>query len=50
VYCIGWGQKRGYVGTKDQDWKFNNLPVDMYIEGNDVMMHGQRFDSCVFFI
>lgn len=49
VYCIGWGQKRGYVGTKDQDWKFNNMPVDMYIEGNDVMMHGQRFDSCVFF-
>jgi hypothetical protein len=49
VYCIGWGQKRGYIGTKDPDWKLNNMPVDMYIEGNDVMMHGQRFDSCKIF-
>ncbi len=49
VYCIGWGQKRGYIGTKDDNWKLNNYPVDMYIEGNDVMMHGQRFDSCVLF-
>jgi hypothetical protein len=49
VYCIGWGQKRGYLGTKDNDWKLNNMPVDMYIEGNDVMMHGQRFDSCLIF-
>jgi hypothetical protein len=49
VYCIGWGQKRGYIGTKDDNWKLNNFPVDLYIEGNDVMMHGQRFDSCVLF-
>jgi hypothetical protein len=49
VYCIGWGQKRGYIGTKDDNWKLNNYPVDLYIEGNDVMMHGQRFDSCVLF-
>ena len=49
VYCIGWGQKRGYIGTKDDSWKLNNYPVDLYIEGNDVMMHGQRFDSCVLF-
>jgi hypothetical protein len=46
IYCIGWGQKRGYNGQKQADWKANNLPVENFIEGNDVMMHGQRFDIC----
>ena len=44
VYCIGWGQKRGYNGIKDITWKNNLLPVEKFIEGNDVMLHGQRFD------
>jgi hypothetical protein len=44
VYCIGWGQKRGYNGIKDNQWKNNLLPVEKFIEGNDVMLHGQRFD------
>jgi hypothetical protein len=48
VYSIGWGQKKGYTGTKDENWKSNNLPVEQYIEGNAVLMHGQRFDSCAF--
>lgn len=48
VYCIGWGQKKGFTGTKDEDWKPNNLPVEQFIEGNLVLMHGQRFDSCAF--
>jgi len=46
IYCIGWGQKRGYNAQKQADWKVNNLPVENFIEGNDVMMHGQRFDIC----
>jgi hypothetical protein len=44
VYCIGWGQTRTYTQKKHDNWKSNMLPVEQFIEGNDVMMHGQRFD------
>jgi hypothetical protein len=49
IYCIGWGQKRGYNGIKEDKWKPNLLPVEQFVEGNDVMVHGQRFDSCQIF-
>ncbi len=44
IYCIGWGQKKGYNAKKDDAFRYNHKPIEEYIEGNDVMMHGQRFD------
>ena len=44
VYSIGWGQAKGYLDTEAKSWFDNIVPVSQYIEGNDVMMHGQRFD------
>lgn len=44
VYTIGWGLAKGYPAKKEENWKNNIAPVEKFIEGNDVMMHGQRFD------
>ncbi len=44
LYTLGWGQARGYQGKKEEQWQTNLPPVSEFVEGRDVMMHGQRFD------
>ena len=44
IYSIGWGYAKGYDATQSKSWVKNIVPVAQFIEGNDVMMHGQRFD------
>ncbi len=44
IYTLGWGQAKGYKAYQDEDLTKNMLPLEKFIEGNDVMMHGQRFD------
>jgi hypothetical protein len=45
LYSIGWGQKRFYTSTKAPTWEVPNIGgVEEYIEGNDILFHGQRFD------
>ena len=48
VYTLGWGLAKGYKAEQDPSWEKNIVPVDKFIEGKDVMMHGQRFDSIQF--
>ncbi len=44
-YSFGWGQRRFYTGTKSTDWEFPTVGnIGEYVEGNDVLFHGQRFD------
>lgn len=44
-YSIGWGQKRFYTSAKAPTWEVPNIGgVEDYIEGNDILFHGQRFD------
>ncbi len=48
MYSIGWGQKRFYTSTKAPTWEVPNIGgVEGYIEGNDILFHGQRFDFFV---
>ena len=45
VFTLGRGDKSRYIQTKEKDWKTPNLEtVAHYIQGNDVVFHGQRFD------
>lgn len=44
LFTLGWGQARGYQAKKEENWIPNQPTVDEYIDGKDVMMHGQRFD------
>ena len=45
LFTIGWGQKRFYTSTKAPTWEVPNVGgVEQYIEGNDILFHGQRFD------
>lgn len=44
-YTLGWGQKRFYNGTKSNQWEpINSSGIETFIEGNEVLFHGQRFD------
>ncbi|MCH2022698.1 MAG: hypothetical protein MK207_09495 [Saprospiraceae bacterium] len=45
VYTIGRGDKSRYIKTKNNKWERPNLEsIAYYIQGNDVLYHGQRFD------
>lgn len=45
VFTIGRGDKSRYSATKESDWKTPVLEtIGHYIQGNDVVFHGQRFD------
>lgn len=45
VFTIGRGDKSRYSLTKDTDWKKTNVEdIAHFIQGNDVVFHGQRFD------
>lgn len=45
VFTIGRGDKSRYNETKETEWKRPVLEtVGHYIQGNDVVFHGQRFD------
>lgn len=45
IFTMGWGQKRFYNGQKANQWEVPNVSgVERFIEGNDVLFHGQRFD------
>ncbi len=45
VFTLGRGDKSRYLQTKEEKWKQPNLEtIAHYIQGNDVVFHGQRFD------
>ena len=45
VYTIGRGDKSRYSLTKETEWKKSNVEdIAHFIQGNDVVFHGQRFD------
>ncbi len=45
VYTLGKGIKSKYFLKKEEDWeKINNQGVEYFIQGNDVVYHGQSFD------
>lgn len=45
VFTIGRGDKSRYDATKELEWKNPILEtIGHYIQGNDVVFHGQRFD------
>ncbi len=45
LYSFGWGQKRFYNNAKSTDWEYPTVGnLGEYVEGNDVLFHGQRFD------
>jgi hypothetical protein len=45
VFTLGRGDKSRYMRTKEEKWKTPNVEnIAHYIQGNDVIFHGQRFD------
>lgn len=49
VYTLGKGIKSKYFKTKKEDWeKLNIKGVEFFIQGSDVVYHGQRFDFIQF--
>lgn len=45
VFTLGRGDKSRYNETKEDEWKAPILEtIGHYIQGNDVVFHGQRFD------
>jgi hypothetical protein len=44
IATLGWGQLRGYNQSSSEKWKPILEPVEQYIEGNQVLLHGQRID------
>lgn len=45
IYSLGRGDRSRYTPPVTKDWKTPNLEsLAHYIQGNDVMFHGQRFD------
>ena len=45
VFTIGRGDKSRYIKIKESKWKMPNVEsIAHYIQGNDVLYHGQRFD------
>lgn len=45
VFSLGRGDKSRYLKTKEDKWKHPVLEnIGYYIQGNDVVFHGQRFD------
>lgn len=45
IFSLGRGDKSRYLLGKEENWKSPNLEnIASYIDGNDVLFHGQRFD------
>ena len=44
VYTLGWGNRTRYTFKKAANWDKKPQDISNFVLGNDVMMHGQRFD------